>query len=331
MHTEDALPLPSSELAAGISQRLDALDDIVQLLTGGTSPRWDCDITLGPDAPRPQIAGHQSLQRLLTVAAVTRLSRGEAQDAQSILEASWQLNQQLLQRPELDCLLAGLLGLKLQMALTRRVDPDPVWLPRFEQLDLIESLRTTVATAAYTSEAFPPRCVVLPENRSWSWLQHLVNPLARPFDHLAMTDLAHTLAQALDQLAESDVKEFERGEFFAQLQESMPRWNRLARRALPELGSVWLRIQRTRLDIELSMRVLQARELFTRIDAEGIPELAGVEPALIEGLSWRYTPAGRALKISLEPVQVAWPEERATLPFTVTVPYTTPSLTAPGG
>jgi hypothetical protein len=319
---EMALP---PELSRFIDEQQPQLQKVVKLAFQDPIPQWELDITMGEQAPRPDLPGLQRLHELLIADALQRWHRGDARSATVVLEASRRLNQTILERPEIESFITALAVLRLQLASARRLNPAPLeWIPHLEQLDL-EPLYLRALQADAWMVLRSSRQVRL-FNIGPSWARHLVVPLVRPFERWAVLDHTEVVRQAVAQLPELTPAELERGELAAGLHRNIPRWNRRAHQAVPDFGGGWLQAVRASLGVELTREVLGVRktvglagENYTRV----LPDLAGTRPSQVEGYAWRLSPAADEITISLEgtPFQLQESGEVAALPLQVTLHF----------
>jgi hypothetical protein len=311
------------ELSRFVDEQQSQLQQIVKLAFADPAPQWELDISMGEQAPHPNLAAMQSLHGLLITDALQRLSRDDARSAAVVLEASRRLNQATLQRPEIDSFIASLAVLRLQLAAVRRFDPPPLaWIPYLEQLDLeplyLQALQADAWRVLHSSHQVRLFAV------GPSWARPLIFPLVRPFERWAVLDHSEAVRQAVELLPELIPAELERGELAAELHRDIPRWNWRAHEALPDVGGGWLQTVRCSLAVELTREVLGVRKTIGLAGdnyARVLPELAGTRPSLVEGYAWQYRPATDQLTIVLEgaPFELQESSEVAALPLQVSL------------
>jgi hypothetical protein len=121
------------------------LDAIVNFLSTRESPAWKIDVSLGPEAPIPNLLGQIRLQKLLVAHALNRAHLGREDEAERALHASWMLNGSLRDRPDVLSQLIAIAVARLQVGLARRISVDPAsWLKRFADHDYRSSLLQAV-------------------------------------------------------------------------------------------------------------------------------------------------------------------------------------------
>jgi hypothetical protein len=313
------------ELGSFVDDQQPQLQQVVKLAFQEPAPQWELDITMGEEAPRPDLAAIKCLHGLLIADAVQRWGRNDARSAAVVLEGSRRLNQQTLERPEIESFIASLAVLRLQLATVRRLTPPPLgWIPYLEQLDL-EPLYLQALQADAWKVLRSSRDVRLFDVGP-SWARAAVHPLVRPFERWAVLDHSEAVRQGVERLPELTPAELERGELAAELHWSIPRWNRRAHAAIPDVGGGWLQTVRCSLAVELTREVLSvgktiglAGESYARV----LPELAGTRPSLEEGYAWQYRPDTDQLTISLEGAafQLQESDEVAALPLQVIMQF----------
>jgi hypothetical protein len=313
------------ELGSFLDSHQTQLQEVVKLAFQDPAPQWELDLTKGEQAPHPNLADLERLHGLLVADAVQRWSRDDARSATVVIEASRRLNQMTMERPETESFVTSLAVLRLQLATLRRLTPAPLgWIPYLEQLDL-----KPLYLQALQADAW----MVLRSSRDVrlfdvgpSWSRFLIHPLVRPFERWAVLDHSEAVRQGVKKLPELTPAELERGELAADLHWSIPRWNRRAHQALPDIGGGWLQTMRCSLAVELTREVLSVRktiglagENYTRV----LPELAGTRPSQVEGYAWQYQPATDQLTISLQgtPFELQESSEVAALPLQVTLQF----------
>lgn len=152
----EAISLPLTEyvgrVAAGPDDRIERVPEPIESFLSAHSeevhavadglhrqdaPRWEMDVRAGPGAPVLNLQGQLNLQKILLATALVENELGRFEDAQWCLEASWQLNQIALARPELMSHILTIAVAKLQAGLLRKLAvPPAVWMERISRQDL---------------------------------------------------------------------------------------------------------------------------------------------------------------------------------------------------
>jgi hypothetical protein len=147
---------PPLDVKKHLEAKAAGLRAIVSHLLEAEGLWWRSDLSLGFEAPIPNLLGQITLQRLLIAYALDRVSLGETTEAERALMASWQLNASVRHRPELISQLIAMSVARMQVGLGRRVPLDPsTWRGRFAAHDYRTSLfRAMVAESAAGKRVF---------------------------------------------------------------------------------------------------------------------------------------------------------------------------------
>ncbi|MCP4901884.1 MAG: hypothetical protein GY906_33385 [bacterium] len=277
--------LPQAGVRRFLERHQETVQEIVAKLNQGASPQWDSDITLGGNAPLPNLVGLERLHSLLAASATQFLSASDSTEALRTIEASWRLNTPNLIRPERACVLAGSATLQLQLAQISRLELAPgEWLDRLENLDLEHVYLNTLRTDAWNAlvDGRTGRFV----NKESFWVRTVFNYIAQPFLRWASHDRAEVMLWPVGELGTRDIRHFERAQFAAELRSRIPRWNHLAAVDLPDVGGGWLQIARSSLGIELTQYLLRIQRFEQIGDWTGIELLNGENPSSVTGLVW---------------------------------------------
>lgn len=117
------------------------IGQLVAALVRSEPMAWKTDLSLGHEAPLPNLLGQIRLQRILVAAALARAHRGEDEEAEKVLLASWILNGALRDRPDVMSQLIAISVARMQVGLGRRLSVDPAtWLERYTEHDFRSSL-----------------------------------------------------------------------------------------------------------------------------------------------------------------------------------------------
>ncbi len=135
----------SDELQKFLATNENKLNEIVEYVLHHEVPLWDIDLTKHVNAPIPNLLGHIALQYLLNLRASLLFQQSRITEAQETLEASWKINQQLLQRPEMMSYLVGVNILRVQSGNVRQVPVGyTTWHPRLVDSKIHDQLWTVM-------------------------------------------------------------------------------------------------------------------------------------------------------------------------------------------
>jgi hypothetical protein len=237
-------PMPPA-LAAYLAANATRIDAARDLLLSGRPIAWETRLTAGEDAPIPQLLGHMVLTRLFLARAYARhdaASWGE-------LHAAWNLNRGLWQRPDLISVLIALATTRMiNHAAAQMPLPAPAWLDELRAPDY----RRLIA-AAMQADAWTMRAIVEHETR-----RSLLFVLMAPYERASMVDAIEAMrvrTGAAMQLSACDLARHP----LVTTKPPVASWNIIGRIATPDLGSVWARVARLRVELEATDRILALR------------------------------------------------------------------------
>jgi len=235
---DDAPPALAAYLASHRAQ----LDAVRAQLLAGAPVGWKQQLSRGIDAPIPNLLGHMELARLFVADALLKARAGDAA-AWDDLHALWMLDAGLRSRPDLISQLIALASARMTNAAATKLPlPEPAW---FEDVRATDYRRAIVASM---------------QAEAWTWT-HLreTNPITRPYLRLSGADVAEHMRTAFVELTKSSACDVDEAALMNAVQRSLPRWNALARMALPNISGMWQRVARVTPELELTTKVLQLR------------------------------------------------------------------------
>lgn len=301
---EESVEPPSEPVRTYLSAVRPGLDAIAARLLEGPSPRWTQDVGLLFAAPLPNLLGHVNLSRLFAASALLRALDGEA-DADRPLRAAWALSDPLRERPELISRLVHAAGVRYVAGALRKVPAEPApWRARLSTVDpraLVEEslLGEAWVVREVSRRSSPGEVEGLSSGVPWiavrPWLRLEASRLLE--DHRRLV-----LAARSAPVADGDPKALAREAGL-----DAPR-SGLWGLDVVDAGSVLRRADRLVVDLELTERLLLARDL-RRAAGPGAPwpdRIEGLSPSRLAGASWTYAVNGGKLTIALSR-ETAWP------------------------
>jgi hypothetical protein len=240
-----------------------------QILQGGTL-RWKQDITKGVAAPIPGLLGHRQVHTLLLARAWEAARQGRPREAERALEASWVLGGSLEERPDLISRLIVVAVSTMQHRVLRaaRLPPDR-WLPRLEERGFADGMQAALQLEAWSWTRYaegdwgmfdvdhmergekPPRTIGGDLGRF----------LTVPYMRLSFAGMSASLLRANEELRAQRRCDFDVQQYAEEFKESYPRWNILARIAVPSLLRAWASLRYADFDRELTEQVLVFRTI----------------------------------------------------------------------
>ena len=280
------------------------VDALVATSLQGEPPQWRIDADR-PCQPDLELGGMLLLQHVLLSEAWIAIVEHRSDAASRLLHASWRVNESLLQSPELAVHDTAIAALEDLLAMLR-LAPGRTLLSerRLASVDPMASTR-----GAYLFEARRARRRA--QNMLWGQ-QRQVRFMVRPFGMLAAMPQETLLVEAVTRLDPARVTHFDADVFAADLDRRMPRWNALARRAMPSSWQSWPRSVHAALALDLTKHTLEVRRR-VREGGGSLDRLPVAWPDPVTGGRWVCRRAGRQVVIALEPnpfSEGGWPALR---------------------
>jgi hypothetical protein len=268
MKTGDSIGAPPEAVRSYLDAHKPGVDAVVDLLTQAETPSWrtsDLGLSRHPDIPLLAI---NELDGVLAAEALTDSSRGRDADAERALMASWQLSASTLDCPELVGQSVAERLTTVETILVRKLASDAAsWRVRLSERD---------------ARAGMMRAMVIHASQMWS-AAHSQMGLAARADYLdlerafwvKLRDLPVT-AQPAGMVSDADV-----------MRDGWSAGAVVAMIARPGDVRAWRNAQGATLQIELSDRVLQARQLKAHL-GRWPAAIANIETSRIAGVHWTY-------------------------------------------
>ena len=279
----DALPPALSVYLADSQLKLIALQSHI---LKGPLPRWEIDIEQmsAQNYPFAGLVNTANTQKLLLLAAIDYQARNQLEQMWQALEASWQLNQAITQRPDLISQVSASAIASYQAGILRHLDQVPAqWQSRLkqqaEQQSVINGLEFDVwlqytmlskllspAIAGHSSSPSAPSIAAAQDSASL-----LANKLPKALSYwfspvhyfnLTNIDTTQTAHRALSRLHDLDVCSTTQQQAEDLLAaEKTARWNEAIAPVPAVLARRWKVMGDRALALELTEKVLQAKQL----------------------------------------------------------------------
>jgi hypothetical protein len=249
------------------------IDAIAGFLSTSEPILWESDVSLGPEAPVPNLLGQLQLQRVFIAEALNRARLGRPLEAEEIFEASWALNATLRNRPDVQSQLFAIAAARMEVGLVRRIGVEPAsWHERLADHDY----RATLLQAL--------------EVESIGLFRHL--PAGKSlWDRASRSDFLSLRRAFLVTMRDSAVSD-------GSIEDLIPREEReptpeslgviLESISTPNLAMAIRRVDRLIVDTELSEHVLEARHLRGKL-GHWPKTLAGTGASRLRGGHWDYS------------------------------------------
>ena len=284
--TDDIDEAPA-KLQDYLKNRRADLDALYSLLQRSGMPRWETDIALLSRAPIPALFYHRQLQGLIALDILERTRKGETAAAQAAFEVSWKINQSLRERPELLSQMIALSVLELQMGALRKMKHVPdMWQKRIALAAWQESfwrameLDAVVLSRDMTDTVTPVR--------SARWFDLLINsPLGRPLRRLAGTEMLEVSHEALFLIRNNSFCALSPQLAADRLEASRSSWSMGTQFAYTSYLRAWSRMMEAMTRLELTAKILQAKEARNSSTTPGWPnQLAEMKSLVCPEAQW---------------------------------------------
>lgn len=301
---EEPVEPPPEAVRAYLSSVRPGLDALAARLAEGPPPTWTEDVDLLFAAPLPNLLGHVNLSRLFAASALLRALDGEA-DADRPLRAAWALSDPLRERPELISRLVHLADVRYVAGALRKVPAEPgPWRARLSTVDpraLVEECLLGEAWVVRELARRPSAGEIEGISTGAAWFA------ARPWLRLEASRLLEdhrrlVLAARNAPVTDGDPNAVARAAGLDGSRSSL--WGL----DVVDVGSILRRADRLVVDLELTERLLLARDLRRAAgpDAPWPAQVEGSAPSRLAGASWTYSVEGGRLTIALSR-ETAWP------------------------
>ena len=261
---------PPAAVAEYIATHAQAIDAVRDHLIRSNDIAWTVDLDKKFNAPLPNLLAHQHVVRLLVARSLIRARTGDA-GAWEDLHAASMLERSLQRRPELLSQITSLHFAKMINAAAWKLPlPAPQWLSELHAVDRRPLMLRGLQHDTWLLWRHGP------EEGGGPW-----KFLTRPYLRVSVGNMAvHQRTTAIE-LANVQTCGFEGDKYFERRVKGLPRWNIVARIAVPNIGTVWSRVLRHDAEREATANALRVRA----------GEPVSAESRCSDG-TWRYE-AGR--------------------------------------
>lgn len=272
-----------------------SLNEIVEFVLHNQAPSWEIDLTKDILDPIPNLLGQMNLQYLLNLRASLLFQQSRITDAQKTLEASWKINQQLLQRPELITYLIALAVSKIQAGNLRQIPVEYAqWHSRLIDSKIQNQFWIVMEFEVWTMVKRAKEGDLLNQKNK---KRTLANDILAPYLRNMTLNYAEVMLKFL-----SDLKTREPCypkkvlEDYNETKKLFPKWDRVGPVAFTDPAGAWNRQAALQLDLELTDKILQIKdELKTKNSFENIRTL---NSEICHGLTWNYVSENKSYSIS---------------------------------
>jgi hypothetical protein len=271
-----------------LDQNADKITAIRTLLLENESPRWATDMSWisegDPSYPLPSYIGLINIQKLLVLDIIHKKQQGKTEEMQEVLEASWKFGQSFKNDPLLIGQLVNIIAIRYQIGIMRKLDGLPTaWQQRLLEHDYRQSMLQALRGEALYNRAF------------YRWLNQPETALAEFYDDyrdLGWSEWSGSMRQ-----------NFLRWEAIATYRRDTDKYKALAQEnvctqpSLPSLTNFWTRAGRFMVELELTQKILQMKEM--GLSPQNIPN---IQSTICPNASWVYQSTDDTRSITLEPL-----------------------------
>jgi hypothetical protein len=309
-----------------LDQNADKLRAIRTLLLENESPRWSADISWIPQGDTsyalPSYAGLVNLQKLFAIDILYKQEQGKTKEMQEALEASWKINQSLKNNPLLIGQLVNIIAIRYQIGVIRKLNNLPTtWQQRLLEHDYRQSMLQAVTGESLYIVAVYRRYTKLgstfpedfagnyeyPLELGWSeWSEPMRQNFLR-WEGIAYYQMTKQIRTVIPQ---ENVCSFSFDSLRSMIE---PTYGDLVVQN-SVLYSLWLRAGRFMVDLELTQKILQIKEM--RVNAQNPPN---IQSTVCPNAQWTYEFANRpnGSSITLVPLP-QWAADVRRLPLIYT-------------
>jgi hypothetical protein len=296
---EASIDAPPEEISRFFEEKSVGLDAIESLLVAGPPPQWSFDISRPEsDGQMPNGSGHIRLQRALLARALASAQGSYNEAAARTLGASWNLNESLRGRPEMNPVILSIAIARLQVGTLRKVNvEEDVWRRRMAMLEPRTPLLDELTLEYRPGSARNLWSQLSAAGDSPSWYQRTRDFLLRPAYRLMMVDYSDLMREDFAQLRATPLVDH-----FAESSTPVVRDTAhiMFAISMPNTHNSLVRADRLVVDAELTSKILEAKRLRRENGGRWPAAIPGIETSRYPGASWRYevSPDGARMSIA---------------------------------
>ena len=308
---------PPETLQRYLNSKADAIAAIRNHVLNQEIPNWETDITwvVSGDAsfPLPSFVGLVNLQKILALDILEKQRLGDTKGAAQMMEVSWKLNQSQWRRPELISQMVALIIGKYQLGVMRKLDVSPPhWQQHLVEHDYWKSMSRSLQGEFLFQFNGVKNMHLYSSEGSFSEKMFLSSPLGKTFFQVTAIDSYQASRQIIFGLPGT---EFDGSKSTSHKKTEPPNiclwepiepemsvawWNIFAQMLMPSFYHVLLKARQYQLDLELTDKILQVKELAKK-EGKFPQSIPNLESSVCPGVNWVYQvkPDG-SMSISLE-------------------------------
>jgi hypothetical protein len=252
---------------------------------------WEMDLSKHIHATIPNLLGQMNLQYLLNLRASVLFQQSRTNDATKNLEASWKINQHLLQRPELISYLIALAVSRLQAGNLRQIPVEyGTWHPRLTDSRIHNQFWSVMEYEVWAMVKGAKEGALLDERNE---KRTVMNQILAPYVRSMILDYAEVKLQFLADLKKREPCSSKKViEDYNEIKKLFPKWNRIGPTAFTDPAGSWNREARLRLDLELTDKILLVKKINSLKNQETF------NSEICPGQTWNYVRENNSYSIS---------------------------------
>lgn len=308
----DRVDIPPEKLRRYLKSKEATLAAIRTHVLKSEVPRWATDLSwiergdIGH--PEPSYQDAINLQRLLALDILEKNRLGQTKPMLESLEVSWKLNQSLRNSPTLIGQLISVITARIHAGVMRKLNGlPPEWQQRLLEHDYRKSILPSLEGEAFTIYRAYKRMRPSDLGLGTIFLDQAVSSYLR----IVAIDSAKVDREIYAQLPRENVCSFD----IDSTSKKLAWWNQYGKSASPSLASMWRKPGRLMLELEMTQKILQAKELAAK-QGKWPQSLPGLESSICAGYKWIYkvSPDG-TMSISLSEIP-EWLKKAPGVPLT---------------
>jgi hypothetical protein len=309
----DEVDVPPEKLRRYLKSKEAVLAAIRTHVLKSEVPRWATDLSwieIGDtEYPQPSYLSATNLQRLLALDILEKNRLGQTKPMLESLEVSWKLNQSLRNSPILIGQLVSVITARIHAGVMRKLNGlPPEWQQRLLEHDYRKSLLTSLEGQAFLV------CTAIRRTPLSEWgLGGIIflEPAVGTYHRWGAIDTIKVNREIYAQLPRENVCSFDTDS----TSQKLAWWNPDRNSLYPSLASMWRKPGRLMLELEMTQKIMQAKELAAKPGKwpQSLPDL---ESSICAGYKWIYkvSPDG-TMSISLSQIP-AWFNHTTEVPLT---------------
>jgi hypothetical protein len=260
------------------------LEEIVSASIANESPVWELDLEKHISAPFPNLSGHLTLQRLINLKVSLLIEESKTSEAESMLEASWKINEHLLQRPEVISYEIGQNILKLQLGNLRVMkNLNTKWYERISNPDIETHIWKVLEAEVVSILKAANDDALLTDGEG----KRVMVWMPSAFVRLMALNWAEVMHSRVLELKGRDPCSPQEPVRIGQEWRLFPSWNRVGSTMFHDPAYLWNSTMQFELDLDLTEKILEIRKRLHE-NRESIDGGFSINSGVCKGQKWIF-------------------------------------------